>query len=105
MIDKAWFDLVVMGVGGVGIFAVLRSKVETHHKVLFGDHGELQFNTKSECKDRHADDLTRLCLKITALKEQINMYHNAVNANTEMMSKILNRIMETNGSRAYDPKG
>lgn len=105
MIDKAWFDLVVMGVGGVGIFAVLRSKVDTHHKVLFGDHGELQFHTKSECKDRHADDLTRLCLKITALERQIDTYQKAVSSNTEMMSRILNRIMEANGNRSYDPKG
>jgi hypothetical protein len=104
MIDKTWFDIVVMGLGGVGIFAVLRSKVDTHHKVLFGDHGELMFTTKGDCKDKHAEDLAHLCRKITALETQISVYQTAVNANTEMMSKILNRIMETNGNRAYDPK-
>lgn len=104
MIDIPWFDIVVMGFGGVGIFAVLRTKVDTHHKVLFSDHGELQFPTKSECKDRHTEDLARLCLKITALERQIEAYQKAVSANTEMMSKILERIMAANGKRDYDPK-
>lgn len=52
---------------------LLQAKVDTHHKVLFSDRGELQFHTKEECQDRHKNDLQTICLKLEIIKKDMIM--------------------------------
>ena len=104
--NGVWINLAVLVFGGVSIFAVLRSKVDTHHKVLFGDHGDLKFKTVEQCtfdkialdqrcREKHAEEITKICLKIEIMRTEIK-------AHTELMAKILDRIMQDNGRRGYE---
>ena len=62
----------MIAVGGVSIFAIVRSKVETHHKILYSERGELQFHTKTECKERHESDLKTIHLEIGMIQKDIH---------------------------------
>ena len=80
-----------------GVFAVLRTKVDAHHKVLFSEHGELQFQTKDGCKEKHVSELKTVCLKLEVIKTEVMMLQANVN-------RLLDRLEVDGGRRAYDPK-
>ena len=75
----------------------LVSKVHQHHLVLFDDRGVLTFSSKQDCKDRHAEDLTRLCLKLTNVQTEIA-------ALKDLVTTLLNRMQKEDGLRSYDPR-
>lgn len=80
-----------------GVFAVLKSRVDTHHNVLFNERGELQFHTKNDCKDKHISDLEKIDLKLELIGKDITNMQ-------ETVSSLLERLVVENGRRAYDPK-
>ena len=75
----------------------LVSKVNQHHLVLFDERGVLTFSSKQDCKDKHAEDLTRLCLKLTNVQTEITGLK-------ELVITLLNRMQKEDGLRSYDPR-
>lgn len=75
----------------------LVSKVNQHHLVLFDERGVLTFSSKQDCKDKHAEDLTRLCLKLTNVQTEIAGLK-------ELVTTLLNRMQKEDGLRSYDPR-
>jgi hypothetical protein len=91
-------------IGAYGSYLLLRQKVELHHKVLFDESGILRINTKQDCKERHAEDLTQLSLRLELVQQEMKNMDTTIKCLNNLMSTLLEKIQIEGGKRGYDPK-
>ena len=91
-------------IGAYASYMLLKQKVELHHKVLFDESGILKINTKKDCKERHAEDLTQLSLRLELVQQEMKNMDATIKCLNNLMSTLLEKIQIEGGKRGYDPK-